>query len=67
MDDLKPCPFCGGYCSVKLDSEGTTDSLGKKWAYTVSCDKCCASTGVCWNRKIAIELWNRRTNENSVL
>ena len=65
-DLLKPCPFCGGNGSVKLDPEGTKDSVGRKWAYTVSCDKCCASTGVCWNREMAIEAWNRRMNDAEV-
>lgn len=66
MNELKPCPFCDGCGSVKLDPEGTKDSAGRKWAYTVSCDKCCASTGVCWNREMAIELWNRRANEPEI-
>ena len=44
-EELKPCPFCGFYGTVKFDTDGTKDSMGRKWAYTVSCDRCCASTG----------------------
>ena len=63
---MKPCPFCGFYGTVKFDTDGTKDSMGRKWAYTVSCDRCCASTGVCWNREMAIEAWNRRTNDAEI-
>ena len=60
---LKPCPFCGGNGSVTIDPKGVKDSRGKKWMYTVSCDRCCASTGICWTREMAIDAWNRRTND----
>lgn len=63
---LKPCPFCGFYGTVKFDTDGTKDSMGRKWAYTVSCNSCCASTGVCWSREMAIEAWNRRANDAEV-
>lgn len=62
MDNLKPCPFCGGNGSVTIDPKGVKDSRGKKWMYTVSCDRCCASTGICWTREMA----NRRTNNGKV-
>lgn len=54
---LKSCPFCGGGGSVTIDPEGVRDSKNRKWAYTVSCDKCCASTGLCWSREMAIDVW----------
>lgn len=66
MNDLKPCPFCGFYGTVKIDPYGTIDSMGRNWAYTVSCDRCCASTGVCWNREMAIDTWNRRMSDGKV-
>lgn len=68
MEDktLKSCPFCGGSGSVKIDPTGVKDSMGKKWMYTVSCDRCCTSTGICWTREMAIEAWNRRTNDVEV-
>lgn len=65
-EELKPCPFCGFYGTVKFDTDGTKDSMGRKWAYAVSCDRCCASTGVCWNSEMAIEAWNRRANDGKV-
>ncbi len=60
-EELKRCPFCGGLGGVWFDPGGIRDSEGKRWAYTVSCSRCCASTGVCWSREMAIEAWNRRT------
>lgn len=66
MMELKPCPFCGGLATVKIDPYGTEDSVGRKWAYTVSCNSCCASTGVCYNSEMAAELWNRRKNDEQI-
>lgn len=65
-DKLMPCPFCGREATVKLDPRGTKDSFGRRWAFTVSCNSCCASTGVCWNSEMAAELWNRRTNNEQI-
>lgn len=60
MEELKKCPFCGGNASKVFDPDGTEQSDGKKWAYTVVCDSCCASTGLCWSEKQSIEAWNNR-------
>lgn len=65
-DLLKSCPFCGGNGSITIDPEGVKDSKNRKWAYTVSCDKCCASTGICWSREMAIDVWNRRADEPEI-
>ncbi|MBO4284288.1 MAG: Lar family restriction alleviation protein [Clostridia bacterium] len=61
MDELKPCPFCGG--------KETDDLLslymgfgGSEWI--VECDRCGANLG--WrnyNREEAIEAWNRRASD----
>lgn len=66
MEELKPCPFCGGEPSVNFDPDGIKDTKGRKWAYTVSCDRCCARTGVCWSGEMAIKAWNRRANDESI-
>ena len=57
---LLPCPFCGGTSSKVFDPDGTEQTDGKKWAYTVVCDSCCASTGLCWSEQQSIEAWNNR-------
>ena len=62
MDELKPCPFCGGTPITVVDDE-TEEKFG------VKCFKC---GGSIYPEKEtlyeAIEAWNRRmTNDNSNL
>lgn len=58
--ELKPCPFCGGKASKVFDPDGTEQADGKEWAYTVVCNRCCASTGLCWSEEQSIKAWNDR-------
>lgn len=64
MTELKPCPFCGGKASHSFDHDGIKDTEGRKWAYQVVCDSCCATTGLCWSKQMAEKAWNRRVNED---
>lgn len=66
MQELKNCPFCGGNASHVYDPEGIEDTMGRKWAYTISCDRCAASTGLCFSREQATKTWNRRTNNGEI-
>lgn len=52
-DELKPCPFCNGKAKVY-------DVTIRKFAF-VYCDDCRARTSEQYNTKIAIELWNTRS------
>lgn len=61
---LKPCPFCGGVASISVDPEPIKQEDEKIWAYSVVCDKCAASTGLCCSRKFAIDAWNKRFVES---
>lgn len=63
MDELKPCPFCGGKASINFDSEAIVDSQGRHWAYNVVCDKCCATSGLAYSIEMAIEAWNKRADK----
>ena len=65
MENLKPCPFCGSKASVNFDPDGIKDTEGRKWAYTVSCNKCCTTSGLCWSSNMAMEAWNRRANDET--
>lgn len=65
MDGLKSCPFCGGEASINFDSEATVDTQGRRWAYNIVCDKCCATSGLAYSIEMAIEIWNRRVNKCS--
>lgn len=55
IEELKPCPFCGGNASV---NEGEFE--GSK-VFSVSCEKCGATTGGADNVQIVIDVWNKRT------
>lgn len=62
--DLKPCPFCGGSASPYFDPEGVEDTMGRKWAYVITCNKCAASSGLCFSMEKAMEVWNRRARSD---
>lgn len=57
MEELKPCPFCGGEATVKR--------IESIYRYRVSCDKCPVEVGRHWfgTKEEAIEAWNRRVSE----
>lgn len=59
MDELKPCPFCGGkaFVSAKLPYFGETLTLA------VVCEKCNASSKHKTTEEKAIEAWNRRADD----
>lgn len=64
MIELKPCPFCGGKAELNVDPEAIADTEGRRWAYTVSCNRCCAVSGLAYLPEKAIEAWNRRANND---
>ena len=61
--ELKPCPFCGGLASISFDPDGVRDTAGRHWAYTVVCDRCCATSGVWFSEEMAEEAWDRRADD----
>ena len=63
MAELKPCPFCGGSARISADTEAKRDSMGRLWAFTAVCDRCCASSGLTFTPERAIEAWNRRAED----
>lgn len=63
MAELRLCPFCGGNARIVSDTEATKDSEGRLWAFTVVCDKCCASSGLTFTPERAVEAWNRRFDD----
>ena len=60
MSELKPCPFCGGKAHIEFDYNGVIESPEKIWAYSVICERCATSSGLCCSKEKAIEAWNRR-------
>lgn len=59
-DKLLPCPFCGGEARISCDTEATRDSQGRLWAFTIVCDSCCATSGLCYSVDMATKSWNTR-------
>lgn len=57
---LKPCPFCGGEAEINVDHEAVEDTEKRHWAYTVVCNRCCATSGLTYLPEKAREAWNRR-------
>lgn len=51
MDELKPCPFCGGEAEIRGD--------GYFW---IQCKYCWAETTGSEDMAEAIEAWNRRAD-----
>lgn len=56
MEELKPCPFCGGIAEKIRYSR--TDGYMDDWTDRVICPKC----GVHYDGKKAVELWNKRVD-----
>lgn len=56
MEELKPCPFCGGK-NVKLYTY-----TGVMNYYYIECDDCYCGTGHEESKEIAVAAWNRRAD-----
>lgn len=63
MNELKPCPFCGGKAQKRKDLIGST-KLNEY--YYVRCDKCRCSSPSFQKDDFckAVKAWNRRSNES---
>lgn len=66
-DKLKPCPFCGGKARISIDPEAVVDTQGRKWAYTVVCDRCAATSGLSFSTERISVAWNTRKPVEAVL
>lgn len=56
MQELKPCPFCGGEAELSKYYPG----FSRKSYVMVRCRSCRANTGDWRRRDIAVARWNRR-------
>ena len=54
MDELKPCPFCGGKANAFI--------CGR--IFVVECESCGTSSDGFDSKKEAVEAWNRRADDN---
>lgn len=70
MEELKPCPFCGGKAKLRATTTRTYPNHCKHYCYYCYCEKCFA-TGQSFSDYDddgssvfkAIEAWNRRAND----
>nr|DAQ39758.1 MAG TPA: restriction alleviation protein [Caudoviricetes sp.] len=56
MNDLKPCPFCGGKAILE-----TVDGNSSEECY-IYCPECDFESGVYSQPKFIVEKWNRRAD-----
>lgn len=56
MEELKPCPFCGGEAKIFTPTISTY----------IMCKECKASTNLYSQSEEAIEAWNRRYNDGRI-
>ena len=57
--ELKPCPFCGGEAVARPN----LPTYGCEVMYYVFCGKCLVRTQLKWTAEQAIEVWNRRAED----
>lgn len=57
MNELKPCPFCGGEASRRYHPHN---------AHTIECNNCHASTCVTAGTQRSVDEWNNRPHENKI-
>ena len=61
MEELKPCPFCGGKVSLTyLSGSNTYNFWHKGVIHCAACDPIQFDGGIVKSLKEAAEAWNRR-------
>ena len=60
MENLKPCPFCGGEIAIEEEWADSFSSF-----FTFQCDECgmYVTHQYCVSETEAIEAWNRRAGD----
>ena len=59
MNEVKPCPFCGGKACLVVDP-----SLHPRYRYYgIKCTECGIETKFYFKAEFAVEEWNRRAEE----
>ena len=72
MSELKPCPFCGGEAAYEnrlhinpiMDESGASIGIEvEDYEEWVQCKKCGVKTLEYFNAREAVEVWNRRVED----
>lgn len=66
MDELKPCPFCGGGGAGYMDDVQYPDTPNERTWYAVTCGKCDANGAWDLGKSGAAEKWNTRAVEDAL-
>lgn len=62
MDELKPCPFCGGSAKL-IKRKLKTGFYARGGTYYVHCKRCLISTKPRKDAYMVIAEWNQRIND----
>ena len=66
MEELKPCPFCGGKAYMKtIQAKRRMFTKAKDYPY-IRCVICHTSTAACFTEEEAIEAWNARVDHDKL-
>lgn len=64
MEELKPCPFCGGE-DVRIFSMPKRENCEEQICYTIICNDCNSGSGMYIDSKnAAVKAWNRRAKND---
>jgi len=62
MDELKPCPFCGGKAEGPFYYDPYYGYQGDCGSYTIECNACRALVNQRTKEQV-IDIWNRRAED----
>ena len=65
MDELKPCPFCGGKAKL-IKRKLKTGFYARGGTYYVHCTRCLVRTETNKNVNLVIYEWNKRINDDTI-
>ena len=65
MNELKPCPFCGGEARLLLNAKRKIYGKDEYRTGVVACCNVCEARMFYGSEKLAIEAWNRRVSDDT--
>ena len=65
MEELKPCPFCGGEANITYKAKRLYDKNKMIGGVIIYCGTCEAQMFYT-SEKLAVEAWNRRKDDGKI-